>query len=294
MEIEGRPPSTPGNRLVTDVTVTDANFFRAMQIQLKRGRFYTPQEVQETRHVVVVNEAFAQKYFPNEEPLGKRVMIAMMDTPAPCEIIGVVGNVKNHKLDVEAFPMAYWPMSELTYSAMSLVVRAKGDPTELAPAVRNVIHALDPQQPVAEVRTLATVLGNSIARERFSTLLLTVFAVVALLLSAIGIYGVMAYAVTQRTHEIGIRAALGATAADILRLVLRQGMALALIGVGVGLLAAFGLTRLLETLLFNLSATDAPTFASIAVLLAAVALLACFVPAWRATKVDPLVALRYE
>jgi predicted permease len=294
LEIEGRPPSTPGNRLSTDVTVTDANFFRTMQIQLKRGRFYSAQEVQERRNVVVVNEAFVQKYFPNEEPLGQRVRIAMMDTPAPNEIIGVVGNVKNQKLELEAYPMAYWPMAELTYNAMSFVIRAKSDPTELAPTVRNIIHSLDPQQPVAEVRTLESVLGTSIARERFNTLLLAVFAVVALLLSAIGIYGVMAYAVTQRTHELGIRAALGATATDILRLVLRQGMALAALGVGVGLVAAFGLTRLLATLLFNVSTTDVVTFVGIALLLTLVALVACFIPARRATKVDPLVALRYE
>jgi putative ABC transport system permease protein len=173
-------------------------------------------------------------------------------------------------------------------------LRTRGDATGVSAAVRNVIQKLDPQQPVGEVRTLDSLVGNSIARHRFNTLLLAVFAVVALLLSAIGIYGVMTYSVTQRTHELGVRVALGANTRDVLKLVLGQGMKLALAGVGIGLLGALALTRLLKTLLFGVSATDPLTFGVIALSLALVALLACYLPARRATKVDPMVALRCE
>lgn len=293
-EIEGKPPSLPGQGLVTGVCVSDQNFFQAMQIPLKRGRMFTEQEVKEPRHVVVVNEALAKKYFPNEDALGQRVTIAMMNENVPNEIIGIVADVKHAQLDKEAEPMSYWPIAELPYTSMTFVLRTKGEPLNTVAAARNVIQTLDPQQPVADVRTLESLLGKSIARQRFNTLLLAVFAAVALLLSAIGIYGVMAYAVTQRTHELGIRAALGASATDIQRLVLGQGMRLAVAGVALGLVAALILTRLVKTLLFNLSATDPLTFAGVAVLLTAVALLACFLPARRAAKVDPLVALRYE
>lgn len=293
-EIEGKPLSLPGQRLTTGVCVADQNFFQAMQIPLKRGRMFTEQEVKEMRHVVVVNEALAKKYFPNEEALGQRLTISMKNENVPTEIIGIVADVKHAQLDKEADPMSYWPIAELPYNSMTFVLRTKGEPLSVAAAARNVIQSLDPQQPVADVRTLASMLGKSIARQRFNTLLLTVFAAVALLLSAIGIYGVMAYAVTQRTHELGIRTALGASAADIQRLVLGQGMRLSLAGVAVGLSAALLLTRLVKTLLFKVSATDPLTFAGVALLLATVALAACFIPARRAAKVDPLVALRYE
>lgn len=293
-EIEGKPKPLPGQGLGTGVCVSDQNFFQAMQIPLKRGRMFTEQEVREMRHVVVVNEALAKKYFPNEEALGQRLTIMMKNENVPTEIIGIVGDVKHAQLDKEAEPMSYWPIAELPYTSMTFVLRTKGEPLNTVAAARNVIQSLDPQQPVADVRTLEGLLGKSIARQRFNTLLLGVFAAVALLLSAIGIYGVMAYAVTQRTHELGIRAALGASAADIQRLVLGQGMRLAVAGVALGLVAAFLLTRLVKTLLFNLSATDPLTFAGVALLLTLVALLACFLPARRAAKVDPLVALRYE
>ncbi|MBI1762097.1 MAG: ABC transporter permease [Acidobacteria bacterium] len=293
-EIEGKPPSLPGQRLTTGVCVADQNFFQAMQIPLQRGRMFTEQEVKELRHVVIVNEALAKKYFPNEEALGQRLTISMKNENVPTEIIGIVADVKHAQLDKEAEPMSYWPIAELPYNAMTFVLRTKGESLALAAAARNVIQTLDPQQPVADVRTLASLLGKSIARQRFNTLLLGVFAAVALLLSAIGIYGVMAYAVTQRTHELGIRTALGASAADILRLVLGQGMRLVLAGVVLGLGAALLLTRLVKTLLFNVSTTDPLTFAGVALLLTAVALLACWLPARRAAQVDPLVALRCE
>jgi putative ABC transport system permease protein len=190
--------------------------------------------------------------------------------------------------------MSYWPHPELTYSAMTFVIRTQGDAASVAGAARNVIRTLDPEQPVADVRTMESLIGTSVARARFNTLLLTIFAVVALLLAGVGIYGVMAYSVAQRTHEIGVRMALGARASDVLRLVVKRGMTLALVGVALGVVASFAVTRLMETLLFNVSATDPLTFAGIPLLLVLVALLACLIPARRAAKVDPMIALRYE
>jgi putative ABC transport system permease protein len=294
VEIEGRPKLPPGQGLNTGVMVTDSNYFRAMQIPLKRGRLFTDQEATEMRHVVIINEAFARTNFPNEDPLGKRVVIDMKDDNRPCEIIGVVGDSKHMNLDAEVKPMSYWPHPELAYSGMTLVIRTRGDASAVTSAARNVISALDPEQPVADVRTMDSLIGTSVARARFNTLLLTIFATVALLLAGVGIYGVMAYSVAQRTHEIGVRIALGARATDVLRLVVRRAMTMTLAGVAIGVAASFALTRLMETLLFDVSVTDPLTFAGIPLLLALVALLACLIPAWRAAKVDPMVALRCE
>jgi putative ABC transport system permease protein len=294
VEIEGRPKLPPGQGLNTGVIVSDLNYFRTMQIPLKRGRLFTDQEATEMRHVVVINEAFAREHFPNEDPLGKRVTIDMKDDNQPCEIIGVVGDSKHMNLDAEVEPMSYWPHPELAYSGMTIVIRTRGDAASVTSAARGVIRTLDPEQPVADVRTMEDLIGTSVARARFNTLLLAIFATVALLLAGVGIYGVMAYSVAQRTREIGVRMALGARATDVLRLVVIRGMALALAGVALGVAASFALTRLMETLLFNVSATDPLTFAGIPLLLAFVALLACLIPARRAAKVDPMVALRYE
>jgi len=294
VEIEGRPKLPPGQGLTTGVMVSDANYFRTIQVPLKRGRLFTDQEASEMRHVVVVNEAFARVNFPGEDPLGKRVVIYMKNDNQPCEIIGVVGDSKHMNLDAEVKPMSYWPHPELTYSGMTFVIRAQGDAASVTSAARNVIRTLDSEQPVADVRTMESLIGASVARARFNTLLLTVFAVVALLLAGVGIYGVMAYSVAQRTHEIGVRMALGARASDVLRLVVKRGMTLALGGVAIGVAASLALTWLMKTLLFNVSATDPLTFVGIPLLLALVALLACLIPAWRAAKVDPMVALRYE
>nr|MBA3255083.1 ABC transporter permease [Pyrinomonadaceae bacterium] len=294
MEIEGQPKLPPGQYLTTGICVTDANYFQVMQIPLKRGRLFTTQEATEMRHVVVVNEAFARKHLPGEDPLGKRVTISMKEADVPTEIIGIVGDHKHMGLDVEVEPMAYWPHPELTYSSMTLVMRVHGDATNVVPAARTVIRNLDPDQPVGEVTTMEGLLAKSLARSRFNTTLLTIFAFVALVMAAVGIYGVMSYSVLQRTHEIGVRMALGAQERDVLKLVVRQGVVLALIGVVAGLIASFGLTRLIVSLLFETTATDTTTFAVVAIGLFLITLLACYVPARRATKVDPLVALRYE
>jgi putative ABC transport system permease protein len=246
------------------------------------------------RHVVLINEALAQRYFPNENPLGKRITISMKDENVPTEIIGIVADSKHKSLDGEVEPTVYWPHPELAYSAMTLVVRTETDAAAFAPTARNVIRNLDSEQPIAEVRTMESLLASSMARTRFNTLLLTLFAAVAMILASIGIYGVMSYTVTQRTHEIGIRMALGAQSGDILKFIVGQGMLLALTGLGIGLATAFGLTRLMKTLLFEVSANDPLTFLVVSLILTGVALLACWVPARRATKTDPMIALRYE
>jgi putative ABC transport system permease protein len=293
-KVEGGPALPVSQWPLTSVCVADAGFFSAMQIPLKRGRLFTEQEATEARHVVVINEAMARRHFQNEDPIGKRLTILMSPTPTPTEIIGVVGDAKTTGLDIEAGPMAYWPHPELAYPYMTLVIRAQGDAAGLTAAARNVISALDNEQPVADERTMESLLANSIARARFNTLLLALFAIVATALAAVGVYGVMAFAVAARTQEIGIRMALGARMLDVLRLVIGQGMAWVLIGVGTGLIASLALTRLLKKLLFNVSATDPITFALVALLLTGVALLACWIPARRAAKVDPSVALRME
>lgn len=294
VEVEGQPKLPPGQGLTTGICVTDANYFQTMQIPLKRGRLYTDQEANEVRHVVVVNETFVRKNLSGQEPLGKRVTIYMKDENVPTEIVGVVGDTKHLGLDSENEAMAYWPSAELSYSAMTLVIRTRGDASSIAAAARNVIHDLDPNQPIGEVSTMEALLARSIASSTFNTTLLSIFSLVALVMAAVGIYGVMSYSVLQRTHEIGVRMALGAQQGDVLRLVVKQGIILGVGGVAAGLLASFGLTRLMTTLLFEVAATDKATFAVVAVGLFLITLIACYIPARRATKVDPLVALRYE
>ncbi|MFL6207321.1 MAG: ABC transporter permease [Pyrinomonadaceae bacterium] len=292
--IVGRPAPPAGNEQVTDVRTSDENYFRTMNIPVRQGRTFTPQEATTERHVVVINEALARKYFSDVNPIGQRLVIDMKETNEPTEIIGVVGDAKYDTLANEPRAMVYWPQPELVRSGMMIVLRTATDPLSLAPAAQREIQALDKDQPVADVRTAESWLAESVARTRFGTLLLNVFAAVALLLAAVGIYGVMAYSVTQRTHEIGIRMALGARPFDVFKLVVGQGLMLTLSGVALGLGAAFMLTRLLTNLLYEVSATDPTVFLGLAVLLALVAFVASYVPARKATRVDPMVALRYE
>jgi putative ABC transport system permease protein len=294
LEIVGQPKRPAGQDFTTGVVVTDANYFQTMRIPLKRGRLYTPQEAQEMRHVVVVNEAFARENFPGQDPIGQRVVINMKDDNQPCEIIGIVGDSKQRTFDAEVEPMAFWPHAELVYSSMTIVIRTRADNASVATAARNVIHQLDPEQPIGEVITMNALMARSVARSRFNSLLLAIFSVVAMVMAAVGIYGVMSYAVLQRTHEIGVRMALGAQRTDVLKLMLRQGIILAVTGVVVGLAGSFGLTRIISTLLFNVAATDKTIFAMVALGLFVVTFVASYIPAWRATRVDPLTALRYE
>jgi putative ABC transport system permease protein len=292
--VVGRPWPLPGEWPVVDSRVCDAGYFQTMGIPLIKGRTFNEREQAVQSHVVVINETLAREMFPDEDPIGKRLIIEMMNDPPPSEIIGLVGDVKHAGFDGEVRAMAYWPQVELPYSDMTLVARTDGDPLNYVTAVRREVQALDNDQPIASVYTMGQLMSESVARARFSTTLLAIFAGVALILAAVGIYGVMSYTVTQRTHEIGIRMALGADNRAVMRMVIRQGMALAVIGVAAGLAASFALTRLLATLLFGVSTTDPTTFIAIALILTGVALAACYVPARRATRVDPMVALRYE
>ena len=294
LEVEGQPKRAPGQELTSGVCVTDANYFQTMHIPLKRGRLYTPQEALEMRHVVVVNEAFARDNFPGQDALGQRVTINMKDDNQPCEIIGIVGDNKHMSLDTEVRPMAFWPQAELVYPSMTIVIRTSSDSAGIATAARNVIHQIDPQQPIGQLITMDGLMAHSVARSRFNSLLLAIFSVVALVMAAVGIYGVMSYSVLQRTHEIGVRMALGAQRADVLKMMLKQGILLVIAGIAVGLAGSFGLTRVISTLLFDVAATDRTTFAAVSLGLFAITFVASYIPAWRATRVDPLVALRYE
>ena len=293
-QIEGQPKPPAGQKLGTEVRVTDENYFRTMEIPLLQGRTFTEQEATEERRVAVINETMAKTYWPNENPIGKRILVNMKDPVVPTEIVGIVRDTKHQSLDTPVRPMVYWPHPQLAYSSMTLVIRTQGDPLSLAPAAQREIQAIDKDQPVSDVRSMNQWLAESAARARFSTFLLTLFAAIALVLSAVGLYGVMSYMVAQRTHEIGIRMALGARTRDVLKLIVGQGVLMALIGVAIGLIASLALTRFMATLLYDVSATDPATFVGIALLFALVALLASYIPARRATKVDPMVALRYE
>ena len=292
--IAGRPAPAPGQEPTTDVRVADPGYFKALEVPLLRGRQLNDTENTEAKHVVLINEALARKYFAGEDPIGKRIDVAMFDAPNPTEIIGVVGNVRYENL-IDGFePAVYFPHPELAYSFMTFVVRTDGDPLAIAPALQREIRSLDPNQPVSDVRTMDQVMSDTFSRARFNTVLLALFAGLATLLSAVGIFGVMNYSVALRTHEIGLRVAVGAQPRQVLLLILRQGLLLTIVGVVVGLVAAFALTRLLSGLLFGVAAVDPATFATISIVLVTVSLLACYLPARRAMKIDPLVALRSE
>ena len=288
--IEGRPPLEVGDEPSADIRIIDPNYFHAMGILIQAGRPFAETDSTDAPRVMVINENMARRFWPDEDPIGKRVTMKDWGPPLTGEIVGIASDVKANGLDSETRPMIYWPYPQFPTIFNSIVVRTEGDPLSLVGAIKSQIWSVDPAQPIASVETMETVLADSVAPRRFNMLLIGIFAALALALAAIGIYGVISYTVSQRTHEIGIRMAMGARGSDVLKLVVGQGMTLALAGVVVGLAAAFGLTRLMSSLLFGVSPTDAVTFALIATLLAGVAL----VPARHATKVDPMVALRYE
>jgi putative ABC transport system permease protein len=293
-KILGRPEPPPGQGPHCDVRVADSGYFQTMGIPLLRGRNFSDSEQREPRHVILINETLARTYFAEQDPLGQRLDVAMFDTPQPAEIIGVVGNVRYDSLIDASPPAVYFPHPDLTYSFMTLAIRTEGDPSAIAPAVQREIRSLEPNQPVSDVRTMNQVMSEWVARSRFNTLLLGLFAGLATLLSAVGIFGVMNYSVALRTREIGLRLAVGAQPRQVLLLILKQGIWLTMIGVLLGLAAAFALTRLLSGLLFGVAAVDVTTFATISLLLVIVSLLACYLPARRAMRIDPLRALRYE
>ena len=291
-KIPGQPPPAPGQEPGVEVRVVTPTYFQAMGIPLLKGRLLNERDVKETR-VLLINETMAKRYFPNTDPVGKQLEV-MWDGSGPDEIVGVVGDIREGALNKEPEPAIYWSHAREPYSGMAFVIRANGDAARLSTAVQKQIRSLDPEQPVADVRTMDQVISRSIARPRFNTLLLSIFAGVALLLASVGLYGVMNYSATQRTHEVGIRMALGATRTDIMRLVVGNGMTLTLIGIGIGVVASLMLTRVMTSLLFGVTATDIPTFLGVSAVLATVALIANYIPARRATRVDPVIALRYE
>jgi putative ABC transport system permease protein len=292
--VEGRPAPPPGQAPGTNVRVADPGYFNAMGIPLLRGRNFTGVEAREARHVVLISAAMARQHFAGENPIGKRIYVEMFEKPVATEIIGVVGDVRYDSLVDEAQPTVYFPPPELVYPLMTLVVRTDGDPAAMAPAVRREIRTIDPDQPVSDVRTMTQVMSDTVSRARFNTLLLGLFAAMATLLAVVGIFGVMSYSVTSRTREIGLRMALGAPQSQVLKIILKQGLVLTLIGIAVGLIGALTLTRVLSGLLFGVASTDPATFAAIVLLLAFVSTIACYIPARRATRVDPLIALKYD
>jgi putative ABC transport system permease protein len=288
--VEGRPPVTIDQAFDADFRRVNQHYLSTLRIPLLRGRNFTEQEVRQSAKVLLISELLASQVFPNEDPLGKRLIMVM--GPQPWEIIGIVGDIRDRALETQPFPAMYMP----TYAngRTNLVIRTQGDPTSITAAVRKEVHAIDPDQPVADVKTMEQWVDTAVAAPRYRTLLLGLFALLALVLASTGIYGVMSYSVAQRTHEIGVRMALGARQLDVLKLVVRQGMGLVLIGVALGLAGAVALTRVMASLLFGVGAKDPVTFAVVAALLSLVAFVACYIPARRASRVDPLIALRYE
>jgi predicted permease len=274
-----------------------ADYLRTIGVPLVAGRWFDARDARGTEPVILINRSMARKYWPGEDPIGKRIASNGNVPPKDkdwARIIGVIGDVKDQPNSIQADPSFYWPITQEPYPELHLAIRAGNDPLSLIAAVRREVRALNKDVPVTEVKTLETIATAALAGQRFRLLVVGIFALTALALAAIGIYGVMSYLVSQRTHEIGIRTALGARRVDVLKLVLKQGLKLATTGVAVGLAGAFALTRLMEGMLFGVKPTDPLTFIGIPMLLAVVALLACVIPARRATKVDPLIALRHE
>ncbi len=293
--VEGAPFVAVADRVDVGRRVVTPGYFQTMSIPILKGRSFTEHDRDNTTNVIVVNEALARRYWPNQDAIGKR--LGFEEDPSKQvwrEIVGVVGNVKHKALEIEAMPEVYFPYQQSPRSFMNLVVRTESEPASIVPAVRGQVSDLDKDQPVSDVMTMEQRLVQSVASRRFVMLLLSTFSFLALGLAAVGIYGVMAYLVTQRTQEIGVRMALGAQKRNVLKLVVSKGMALALTGTGIGLAASLALTRLMRSLLFEVAPTDWLTFVTASLVLLTVALLACYIPALRATRVDPLIALRYE
>jgi putative ABC transport system permease protein len=290
--IVGHPPASPGESMAARYRVISLNYLRAMEIPLLKGRDFTESDGREAPPVVLINETLAKRYFPNEDPLGK--LLKLEGQEAPREIVGVIGSVRHVKLDTEARPEIYAPHTQAPQPTMTIVVRTTSDPLSLVNAMRGQVAAVDKDQPVYDVKTMDQYLAESVAQPRFRTMLLAVFAVVALILATIGIYGVISHSVSQRTHELGIRIALGAQPRDLFKLVVGQGMLLAAEGIAIGLIASIYLTRIMSGLLFGVSTTDPTAFIAIPLLLIGVAFVASYLPARKAMKVDPIVALKHE
>jgi predicted permease len=296
-EVEGRPLPR-GDHPSSSYRSVSLDLFRTVGMRITKGRDFSEHDDNKAPDVIVINEAFADRFFPGEDPIGKRIKPSITveagKSPAWREIIGIVGNIKYRGVSKDFAPEYYVPESQLPFDTMVLTVRTTGDPRGIVGAVRDEVRNLDKDLPLYNIRTMDWYLSAGVAQSRLFAVLLAIFAGLALALTAIGLYGVMSYSVAQRTHEIGIRMALGARPANVLQLVVSQGMTVAALGIGIGLGAALLATRVMASLLFGIGAKDPLTFGTIALIIAGVALVACFVPARRATKVDPMVALRYE
>ena len=312
--VDGQPTPPRDQTPLMEACLVTPDYFRAMNIPLKSGRYFTDRDdrsflrdkdlskmsdMERTMagvNSVIIDEEFARRYWPNEEAVGKRIRLGGDDPRARVlDVVGVVGRVKMEGLSQDSNRVqGYFPFNQLGNGGMTVIVKGQSDPNQLISSLRQQVKAVDPDQPIYNIRTMDEIRSESVASERLNLTLLSIFAGIALILAIVGIYGVMSYTVTQRTHEIGIRMAIGAQPKDVFKMVIGQGMLLALIGVGIGLIGAFGLTRLMATMLFDVAPTDPATFAVIAVLLTSVALVACFIPGRRATKVDPVISLRYE
>ena len=290
--IEGRPEPEPGTEMIISTRSVSPGYFGTLGIRLIKGRDFSDSDTSDAPKVAVINSDLARIYFSNEDPLGKR--ITFDDGQSWLSIAGVIDDIKQLGLDSSARPEVYFPYPQATHPSMSIVVRTASNPASLLAAVKSKIQEIDQDLPIEDLMTMEQLLSNSVSGPRFNMLLLSVFAVVALVLAAVGIYGVMSYSVSQRIHEIGIRMALGAQSSEVLKLVVKQGMFLTLAGLVTGVAASLLLTQLMSSMLFGVTATDPVTFAAVLALLAGVALGACFIPARRAAKVDPMVALRHE
>jgi predicted permease len=293
--IEGRPDFPAEARVEVPLDPVTPNYFRVMGIPLQRGRVFDARDAADVPPVVIINETMARMFWPNEDPVGRRMKYGQVADGGPwMTIVGVVADTRRTGYDAAVRPETYVPHAQASNTGMTLIVRTSGEPAAMAPALRATVRAVDPGMAVQGLRPLEEVLVEMTAQRRLNTLLLAVFAVVAAVLSAVGIYGVIAYSVEQRTRELGVRVALGAPALGILRLIVSEGLTLAVIGLAVGLSAAFALSRSMTSLLYDVSATDPATFAAIGVIALTTAVLASLIPALRAVRVDPVGALRGE
>jgi putative ABC transport system permease protein len=292
--IVGNPPLPPGKSTTADYTTASPGYFHVMRIPLLRGRLFSERDSPSDPNVAIISETLARRYFPNQDPIGRQMRFGFPpDGNVPREIVGVVGDVRDVALSQKPGPMMYVPFAQAPLYGGEVVVRSSLPVSSVAAAIRQAVHSIDRDLPVTDVEPVPEAIGQSISRERFRTVLLGSFSAIALVLAAIGIFGVISFSAAQRTHEIGIRTALGAQRRDVLRLILGQGAKLALLGLGIGVVLAILLTRLIASMLYGVSATDPLTFGAVAIILLGVAMIACYIPARRAMRVDPMVTLRH-